>query len=140
MKSYKRDKGTILFVSDLDFSITGNQTLINVVIGTVRNGYKVHLFSSSPKPLNLVSNSWLPEDVKDSIRVYRFNTLIRKFAKYMKNLNIKNIYSEFKPKKNKQKANFNFKYETEYTPFSYYPAISFFSFFLGGLLPLVFFC
>ena len=99
MKSYKRDKGTILFVSDLDFSITGNQTLINVVIGTVRNGYKVHLLSSSPKPKNLVSNSWLPEDVKDSIRVYRFNTLIRSFAKNIKNLNIKNINSEFEPKK-----------------------------------------
>lgn len=139
MKSYKRDKGTILFVSDLDFSITGNQTLINVIIGTVRNGYKVHLLSSSPKPKNSISSSWLPKDVKDNIKVYRFNTLIRNFSKVLSKLNIKRINLKFEPN-NKQKANFIFKYDTEYTPFSYYPAISFISFFLGGLVPIFCLC
>ncbi|MBI96631.1 hypothetical protein CL656_05745 [bacterium] len=132
-------KGIILFTSDLDFSVTGNQTLINVIIGTVRNGYKVHILTSSPKPEDSISSNWLPNDVKDKITIYRFNTFIRLFNKlsHFKLLKAINVFNRVKRRNNNS---IKLSYESNYTPFSYYPTISFLSFTIGGIIPLIKLC
>ena len=136
----KEIKGRIIFVSDLDFSLTGNQTLINVVIGTVRNGYSVDLLSSSPLPKNSDSNKWIPADVRDKIRVYRFKPLVRRYKLLFNNFQFINDFLNLIRKKSFKNDISKFNYETTYTPFSYYPSISFASFFFGGLLPLIKLC
>ena len=113
----ERNKGRIIFVSDLDFSLTGNQTLINVVIGTVRNGYSVDLLSSSPLPKNSDSNKWIPADVRDKIRVYRFKPLVRRYKLLLNNFRFINDFLNLIRKKSFKNDISKFSYETTYTPF-----------------------
>lgn len=123
----------ILFISDLDFAKTGNQILLNTVLGNIRNDFKVILLTSSPKVENVFEGIEFPEEYRDRIIIKRFCPLFRFsrkmsvaiFKKFIKI--IKNPFSPaYKLKKITQK--------NKESPFTHYPTLSFISFFLGGFL------
>jgi glycosyltransferase involved in cell wall biosynthesis len=117
----------ILFISTLDFSRLGNQTLLSTILGYVKNGFKVILLTSSPKvDGELTKEIDLPAKYREKIIIKRFCPLFRKPRKLFIKIR-KKIRKVFDL--NNQK-----KVETPSSFFTYRPNLSFISFFFGGFL------
>ncbi|MFZ3115585.1 MAG: glycosyltransferase [Syntrophales bacterium] len=127
----KNDK-VILFISDLDFAKTGNQILLNTVLFHIRNDFKVILLTSSPTVDDDFDGIEFPENYRDKIVIKRFCPLFR-FQRRMSIMLLQHIFkfirNTFPPADSLKKLS----EITKTTPFTFYPTLSFFSFFLGGL-------
>lgn len=122
---------TIVFISDLDLSVTGNQTLMNVILGTLKNGFDVKLITSSPYSKDSEDKIESVSNIYPSFQVIRFVPLFRRFNKF---------YSIFNRKISISNKIVTINKEVGYVPFTYYPSVSFLSFFFGGFVTLIRFC
>jgi glycosyltransferase involved in cell wall biosynthesis len=119
----------IIFISDLDFSVTGNQTLLNVILGTLKNGFDVKLITSSPISKESNDKIKIVKEKYPVFEVIRFKPLFRRINRYLPNFNRSNF-----------KKNTHENKEIGYVPFTYYPSLSFLSFFFGGFLTVFNYC
>lgn len=108
----------ILFISDLDLSVHGNQVLFQTILGTIRNGYNVTLLTSSPLPSakKIKIDHRIPIDCRAKLKIIRFNTFFRKIF-------ISKLLTNYSTQSQKG--------------FTHYPFYSFISFFLGGFIPAI---
>ena len=127
-KEFSSDK-VILFLSDLDFSKMGNQTLLNTVLGYIRNNFKVVLLTSAPKVENIFEGIDFPEEYRDKVIIKRFCPLLRYprmfFLTFVEFI-IQRLRLDKWAKKDRSKVE-------EKSFFTYKPQLSFLSFLPGAL-------